>query len=287
MPDITQSLPERVITPKYGIDALLEALSSLWFGFAGARALAWRFFLRDTRAAHRQSLLGYTWLVVPPLANTLVWVFLNGQNIVRIDTGNVPYPIFVLAGTVVWGAFNATLVAMLAVVNETKGILSKVNFPHESLIYCALMKSALEATLPLLLMVPAVFIFKLPWNPSMLLFPLAIPAAMLLGAAVGILAIPVSALYPDVTRIIHLGLRFGFFVTPVVFALPREGIARAIMAVNPLTPIIVSGRAWLAGAGESMPLAFCAIFLACLALAALGLVFFKVTIPHIIERLSG
>jgi len=36
-----------------------------------------------------------------------------------------------------------------------------------------------------------------------------------------------------------------------------------------------------------MPLAFTAILLAALALIAIGLLFFKVTLPHLIERLSS
>ena len=61
-------------------------------------------FVRDTKAAYRQSLLGYLWIILPPGANTLVWVFLNSQNIVKIDSGAVPYALFVLTGTVLWGA---------------------------------------------------------------------------------------------------------------------------------------------------------------------------------------
>ena len=66
------------------------------------RGLAWRMFLRDTRATYRQSFLGYFWLLLPALANTLVWVFLNGAKVVNIDSGDVPYPLFVFTGTVLW-----------------------------------------------------------------------------------------------------------------------------------------------------------------------------------------
>jgi ABC-type polysaccharide/polyol phosphate export permease len=59
------------------------------------------------------------------------------------------------------------------------------------------------------------------------------------------------------------------------------------MCLNPLTPIIVSGRTWLAGSGEVMPAGFFGILLASILLIAIGLLFFKVAMPHLIERLSS
>jgi len=280
-------LPVRVITPHSGVEAFRYALTSLWKGFPQAKWLAWRFFLRDTRAAHRQSLLGYFWLILPPLANTLVWVFLNSQKVIHIETGSVPYPVFVLAGTILWAAFNGALMAMLGVVNEARSVLSKVNFPHESLVYSGVLKAFVDSIIPAVLLIPALFLYPVPWSPAMLFFPVALVASLLLGTALGLIVIPVAALYSDISRAIQLGLRFGFFVTPVIFALPPDGIARTVMMLNPLTPLIVSGRTWLAGSGELMPLGFLIVLSASLVLIAAGLLFFKVTLPHIIERIGG
>lgn len=280
-------LPVRIITPHSGLDAFRYAFRSLRAGSAQARWLAWRFFLRDTRAAHRQSLLGYFWLILPPLANTLVWVFLNGQKVINIETGDVPYPVFVLAGTILWAAFNSAIMAMLGVVNEARSVLSKVNFPHEALIYSGVLKAAVDSLIPALLLIPALFLYHVPWSWSMLLFPAALMASLLLGTALGLIVIPVAALYSDISKAIQLGLRFGFFVTPVIFALPSEGLARSVMMLNPLTPLIVSGRTWLAGSGEIMPVGFLIVVSASVALFAAGILFFKVTLPHIIERIGG
>ena len=59
------------------------------------------------------------------------------------------------------------------------------------------------------------------------------------------------------------------------------------MCLNPLTPILVSGRTWLAGSGEAMPMTFVAVLAGSVLLAAAGLLFFKVAMPHLIERLSS
>ena len=281
------TIPVRIITPHSGLEGFRAAIRELVTEFPQARRLAWRFFLRDTRAAHRQSLLGYLWLVLPALAVTLVWVFLNNQDVIDIDSGPVPYPIFVLCGTILWGAFNGSLVAMLGIVNEAKGLLSKVNFPREALVYSALLKSLTESLIPTLLLVPAVWFFPVPWQPAMLLFLLALLACLLLGAGIGLILVPLATLYSDVSRGAQLLLRFGFFFTPVIFKLPAEGAARTLMSLNPVTPLIVSGRAWFVGTGDAMSAAFFAVIGLTALAVALGLVAFKVVLPQLIERVSA
>ena len=283
----TGTLPVRVITPQVGLQAFREAFASLITGFAAARHLAWRFFLRDTRAAHRQSLLGYFWVLLPPLANTLVWVILNKSDVVRIDSGGVPYPVFVLTGTILWAAFNGSLMAMLGTINEGKPLLSKINFPQESLVYKGFLKSMLEAGIPALLLIPAVFFYGVGWQGGILLFPLALIAALLLGCAIGLILTPIAALYHDVSRGMQLALRFGFFLTPIIFPLPAEGLPRLLMLINPVTPILVTGRAWLTGSGDAMTAAFLAAAAICLVLIVFGLVIYKVALPTLIERLSS
>jgi len=283
----SHALPVRVLEPHSGLDAFREAVRSLWKSFHQARQLAWRFFLRDTRADHRQSLLGYVWLLVPALANTVTWVFLNNQKIIQVDSGSVPYPLFVLTGTVLWTTFNASLMAMLGVVGEARGMLAKVSFPHEALIYSAFLKSLLNSVITAAVLIPALFLFADRWDSAMLLFPLALAGSLLLGCALGMLAIPIATLYSDVGRAVQLVLRFGFFLTPVIFALPSEGMARRLMLLNPVTPVIATGRAWLTGSAEAMPGAFFAVIGACVIATALGLVIYKVALPHLIERLGG
>jgi len=277
----------RIITPHSGLDAFSDAIQSLRTGFGQARRLAWRFFLRDTMAEHRQSVLGYFWLVFPALANTLTWVFLNQQQVIQIKTGAVPYPVFVLAGTILWSAFNGSLMAMLGIVGAARGLLAKVNFPREALVYAAMLKSAVDATLASLLLLPALLIFKVGLHATLLLFPLALLGALLLGSGLGLAALPLAALYGDVGRAIQILLRFGFFLTPIVFALPIHGVARALMIANPVTPIIVTGRAWLTGSGDALLSGFVGVTLASMVILSTALIFYKVALPYIIERVSG
>ena len=65
-----------------------------------SRELAWRLFVRDTRAQYRQSMLGYLWAFIPPLVASLPFVFLNSQGVVGIKNTGIPYAAYAMIGTI-------------------------------------------------------------------------------------------------------------------------------------------------------------------------------------------
>ena len=280
-------LQERIITPHNGIEAFTDASRSMVRDWPFTRGLAWRMFLRDTRATYRQSFLGYFWLLLPALANTLVWVFLNGAKVVNIDSGDVPYPLFVFTGTVLWTAFNGSLVGAMSIIEEARGTLAKVNFPHESLILTAFGKSLLNTAATAIFVIPFLFLYHVEFRTTMLLFPLGMLATILCGTALGLIVVPFAALFSDLGRAIHLGLRFGFFLTPVIFPVPKSGWGHQLMVLNPATSLFVTSRSWLIGGEPPMYLAFSLVVFASVILLTLGVVMLKVALPHIIERISA
>lgn len=278
---------ERTITPHDGLEALNHACKSVIRDWRFSSHLAWRIFLRDTKAMFRGSFLGWFWLVIPTLANSLVWIFLSSAEVVSIHTGSVPYPLFVFVGNLLWTAFNGCFVGGLGVLGEAGGTLSKVSFPHEALLLVVFWKSLLNIGLSLLALPPFLLLYPLPWHPEILLFPVGVVLTMICGLGLGLILVPVAALFSDLTRAVHLALRFLFFLTPVIFPLPQTGFARRLMLYNPVTSLIVTPRAWLLG-GEIPDL--CTFFVICagsLLLLVLGTLSLKIAMPHIIERMGG
>jgi len=280
-------LPVRVITPHNGLEAFSYAIKSIISDFPQSKALAWRMFLRDIRAMYRRSLLGYLWLFLPPMATVFIWVLLNRSGLVSIQTGDVPYPLFVITGTVLWTAFNGSVMAMQEIMGTARSMLSKVNFPHEALIMTALGKALLNSIIPSLLLLPAMFFYGVAPGVGAFLFIFGFVVILVLGCAIGLLFVPIGALYGDVGRAIQLGLRFGFFITPVIYSLPHGGITRTLLLLNPVTAPLVSSRSWLIGSDNAYGLETAIIFAASLCIMLIATVVFKVVMPHLIERMSS
>jgi lipopolysaccharide transport system permease protein len=280
-------LPVRVITPHDGLDAFRHAFTSLIRDRHFTRELAWRMFVRDTKAMFRGSFLGWFWIIVPTLANSLVWIFLSGSNVISIQTGSVPYPVFVFVGNLLWTTFNGCLVGGLGVLSEAQGTLSKVSFPHECLVLLVLWKALLNVAVTCLALPVFLLLYPMDLRLQMLLFPLGMALTMLCGLSLGLILVPVAALFQDLSRAVHLALRFVFFLTPVIFPLPAAGLARKLMLWNPATSLIVTSRSWLLGGEQPDAAVLTIVSVSSLLLLLLGIVALKVALPHIIERTAG
>ena len=98
-------LVETVYTSDSELRRPLRLLRSMFSDLVASRELAWRLFVRNVSARYRQTLLGYVWIVVPPLAATAAFAFLQAQGVLTAQPTDVPYPFYVLVGTGLWQVF--------------------------------------------------------------------------------------------------------------------------------------------------------------------------------------
>ncbi len=139
----------------------------------------------------------------------------------------------------------------------------------------------------LLLVLAIVFAYGVGFHMSLLLFPLAIIGAILFGTTIGLLLTPIGMLYKDIAKIVTMGLSLLMYVTPVVYAIPKEGIMKIIMEWNPFTPFILTARDFVTGLEPVFFMYFICILLVCIPLFFIGLLFYRISIPIIVERLSA
>ena len=126
-------------------------------------------------------------------------------------------------------------------------------------------------------------------NPGLqlLLFPLGILSLVLAGTALGLFITPVGVLYTDVGKALPLLMQFLMYATPVVFAMPKEGVAATLFTLNPLTPLILTSRDWLTGQPPEFLAYFVVVNLLTLLLVLIVLVVYRLAMPILIERMSS
>jgi lipopolysaccharide transport system permease protein len=249
--------------------------------------LSWRLAKRDISAQYRGSLLGYLWAFVLPLANTLAWVFLNASGVVRIASTGIPYPLYVLTGTMLWQMFVEALQAPLQQVGASKSMLTKLNFPREALIVSGMIKWCFNAFIKLLIIVPLVYFFDVTPTWHLALVPVALLAILLAGTSLGLLVAPIGVLYTDIAKGIPVFAQFAMYITPVVFAMPTAGFTARLFEMNFMTPLILTARAWLTGVPSPMPGYFLVVVLCSAVLLSVGWLLYRLAMPILIERMSS
>lgn len=219
---------------------LRDGISNLWT----SRELAWRLFQRNFAANHRQSLLGWLWIFLPPLASAGVWVLLNASGTVKIShLSGMGYAAFVFVGMMLWQAFVEGLQAPMNALQSNRNTLTKLQFPKEVLITVAVMEVAFDllarSAIAIVLLLIAGTIDGLG---LLLLIGWWAPCLILLGIGAGLWLAPFGLLYKDIGQSLAMITPLWMLLSPVIYPLPDSTIGSVIAWVNPPAAIIQIAR---------------------------------------------
>lgn len=248
--------------------------------------LAWRLLLRNLSAQYRQTLLGYVWAFLPPIATTFTFVMLSRNGVFNAGSMPVPYPLFVITGVLLWQTFVDALNSPLKLVETSKVMLAKINFPREALVLAAIGEVVFNLLIRLLLLAATLAWYRFIPPATFLLAPVGAGALIVLGIVLGLLITPLGVLYQDVSRGIALITAFWMFLTPVVYP-PLASGGGWITRLNPVSPLLVATRDWMLLGSTTHGSSF--LFVACIAFVCLGFgwLLFRLSLPHLIARLGG
>ncbi len=252
-----------------------------------SRFLAKQLAVRDIKAQYRQSYLGILWAFIMPLTTAFVWIFLNNTGTIRLSDTGIPYPVYAFSGTLIWSIIVEAINSPTASTNAAKGMMSKINFPKEALIISGIYKLLFNTSIKIVVLLIFVFLYGVGFHWSLLLFPFAILGTILFGTTIGLFITPIGMLYKDIAKIISMGLSLLMYITPVVYAIPKEGVLKTIMDANPFTPLILTARDFITGATPEYMTYYLGIVLGCIPLFFLGLLFYRISIPILVERMSA
>jgi lipopolysaccharide transport system permease protein len=278
----------RVYTPESSIRNPRVLIGEMFKDLRGGHDLAVRLAIRDFRAMYRQSILGIFWVLVSPLANTFTWIFLRSSGVVAVSDTEVPYPVYVFTGSMIWSIFSESIQSPLVKVSGNKALLAKINFPREALVLSAFYQSLSNAGVKVSLMLVGMAAMGYNFlSPTFFLFPIAIFFLVLSALAIGLLLTPLGLLYADIGKGLTILLQIMMYLTPVVFPVPKLGWVSTVIAYNPLTPLITTTRAWITGTDTLFLQGFAEVSAVLLIVLFVGWVFYRAAMPILIEKMSS
>lgn len=276
-----------VYSAKSDIRSPLLLFVEIWKDMLRGRELAWRLFLRNIRGMYRQTLLGLFWAFLPPIANTAIWIFLRKAGVFATDEIAVNATVYILTGMILWQSFIDAFQMPLQMLSKNRNLISKLNFPRESLLMVGLGEVLFNLGIRMLLLFPACLIFQVAIPISILYAPIVILALVLFATGLGLLIMPFGSLYQDVGRFIGMALPFWMIITPIIYP-PLETMPGSLLNwLNPASPLLILGRdLLLIGSSDHL---FMGLIYAGVTIPVLlmGLLFYRISIPVLVERMSA
>jgi lipopolysaccharide transport system permease protein len=245
-PHRTASSTHRVvIRPSSGWSAL--RLGETWEYRELLYFMAWR----DVILRYKQTAFGVGWVVVQPLATTLLFSILLG-SVARLPSQDVPYPVFVMAGFVPWSFFSSGVMRASSSLVNNANLITKIYFPRAILPTASVLAGLVDMAIVVLLFVAFLAVYGILPPARVMFAPIFLGMSVMATLGVGLWLAALNVRFRDVGAIIPFATQLWLYITPVVYpaALVPEPW-RALYGINPIAGAI-SGFRW-ATLGAPLP----------------------------------
>lgn len=195
---------------------------------------------REIKRKYARSYLGILWSVLNPLMSMAVMSMIF-STIFKRDIEN--FPIYYLTGTIFWSMFTvATNTAMTALV-DNKSMLVKVKLPMEIFPLSRSVTSLVNFGYSLIAYVVMLLVFRIPFQPKMLLLLLYAFGLFLFSVGMGYLLSILYVLFGDIKHLYSVILTLWMYASALFYPVEStSGLMQEIIIRNPVYNYIACAR---------------------------------------------
>jgi len=198
---------------------------------------------RSLRARYQQSVLGWLWAIIQPVAQVAIFAIVF-TRFVPVNTGNTPYVIFSYTAMTPWVFLASSLSDMSNSIVSNMGLVTKIYFPREVLPIAAMFARLMDFGLATGMLIILILYFRVPISPAGWLFlPVILAIQMILMLGLGLALAAANVYYRDVQSLLALVIQLWFYASPIIYpitAVPEN--LRLIYFLNPMAGILEAYR---------------------------------------------
>ena len=251
-----------------------------------SKELIFQLYKRDFLMQYKKSFLGLGWMVFGPIMGVVSWVLMDSAGVLSPGDVGVPYPVYVLFGTSIWGLFMSFFASSSQTLQIAAGFIQQVNFHHEALLFKQGLQNLTNFGISLIINIVVMLSFEVIPTWFILLVPLFIIPIFFLAASLGLVVSILSTLTSDVSRIASFFLSLLMFITPVIYDSSEKVLwLQQCNLYNPLTYLITAPRDLILTGTMSNPFYYIVSIVMTILLFMIALRFFYISEKKVIEKM--
>lgn len=241
--------------------------------------------LRDLQRQYTKFRLGYLWTLLEPLGMALVLWFVFSVLLGARALGLQPYMLFLALAILPWWWFTKGIAASTRVFRRAGGQLRVSLLPTQVWVARVILTTGVEFVFSLPVIIIAMFVTRSVPGPLILLFPVGIVLQFLLMYGLGLLIAAGCVVIPDLARIVRIGLRAMFYLSPIIYSISNiPEAAQPLAALNPLVGVLGLYRIGFWPEEHTAPVAFAVSISLSVVILVVGLVAFRRLEPRILKE---
>jgi len=213
------------------------------------RELFYFFTWRDIKIKYKQTVLGFLWAILQPLMMMTIFTIFFGRAL-NIPSQNLPYPVYVFSGLVIWNLFSTGLTSSSNSMINNASIIKKIYFPRLIIPASSILVALFDFLIAFTLLIGILIFYEQPimWS-AIWVWPLAIFVAIFATFGTGTWLAALNVKYRDFRYVIPFMVQILFFLTPVIYpiSLLKYQALQYILACSPMYAAIELFRYPLTG----------------------------------------
>ena len=235
----TSPEPIIVIEPPRGWIPL--NVRELWQG----RELLLFFAWRDVAVRYKQSLLGFAWAVIVPLANMLVFGTIFGR-VAGLESNGISHYLFYMAGLVPWQYFSNSVTQASNSLVGYSHLLTKIYLPRLYIPMGSCIANIVDFLLAFLILLLMMFAMGAPPAATIVFVPFLVAMAGATALGIGLLLSAMNVKYRDVKFLVPFMTQMWMYASvllPYTTVRARLGDLAWVYGLNPMAGVI-EGIRW-------------------------------------------
>ncbi len=171
---------------------------------------------RDLRVRYAQTFLGLFWAILQPLSTLVIFTVVFG-HVAKIDTGDIPYPLFVLCGMSCWTYFSFVLNQSSLSIKNAGDMIKKIYFPRLILPLSKAVVGLVDYLIVIVMLVIALIYSGVELSSNMLYFPFFVFVTIVSSLTIGIWLSALTVRFRDFQHVIPFLVQFGLYASPIAY----------------------------------------------------------------------
>ena len=217
-----------------GRDSLKTAIIKVW----EHKNLIWVFAKRDIQVKYSQTYLGIIWSFFKPLLSLFIYVLFFGI-VLKWQTGEVPYAVYVLSGLIGCNLFSYIVNNGVVSVHESSDIIKKIYFPKSILPFSKMLVGIVDALISLVLLLPLMLYYEVGMTWKIIFMPLVLLFNAICGLSISFLIAAISIKKRDILQVLPFLIHMAIWFTPVFLStdvFPEQ--LHFFFSINPIANVI-------------------------------------------------
>lgn len=207
------------------------------------------FFLvwRDIKVLYAQTILGFTWALIQPLTQIVLFTIVFGK-VAKISTEGIPYFLFATVAIIPWTYMSQAMTISSQSLVLGQNMLGKIYFPRLIFPLTPVLAKLVDFVISLLVLFCVVLYYRVSPSWNLVFLPLFVIQMICLPAGIGMWLSALAIRYRDVKHAMPFVVRMLMYTAPIVYSassIPEK--YRIIYSLNPIVGLIEAFRACLLG----------------------------------------